>query len=96
MWVDTPNESLCDHYTSSPSIANGVVYINGGDDTGFASNTTAYSATTGALLWGSPSPHGTLEMPPVVANGILYFASPGDSICESICAYSVPAGAKKE
>lgn len=89
-WVDTPNEGLCDHYTSSPSVANGVVYINGGDDAGFASNTTAYNAITGALLWGSPSPHGTLEMPPVVANGILYFASPGDSICESICAYSAP------
>jgi len=90
MWVDTPNQGLCDRYTSSPSIANGVVYINGGDDAGFASNTTAYNAATGALLWGSPSQHGTLEMPPVVANGILYFASPGDSICESICAYSAP------
>ncbi len=90
MWVDTPNEGLCDHYATSPSIANGVVYINGGDNMGTASNTTAYNAATGALLWGSPSQHGTLEMPPVVANGILYFASPGDSICESICAYSVP------
>ncbi len=90
MWVVTPNQGLCDRVTSSPSIANGVVYINGGDDMGTASNTTAYNAATGALLWASPSPHGTLDMPPVVANGILYFASPGDSICESICAYSVP------
>jgi outer membrane protein assembly factor BamB len=96
MWVETPNEGECDHYTSSPSIANGVVYINGGDNAGFDANTTAYNATTGALLWSSPSPHGTLEMPPVVANGILYFASPGDNICESICAYSVLGDVKKE
>ena len=90
MWFDTPNEGLCDYFTSSPSIANGVLYVNGGDDMHFASNTTAYNAATGSLLWGSPSPHGTLNMPPVVVNGILYFASPGDALCESICAYSVP------
>ncbi|MGA2979992.1 MAG: PQQ-binding-like beta-propeller repeat protein [Terriglobales bacterium] len=90
IWVDSPNESLCDQFRSSPSIANGVVYISGGDDADFASNTTAYNAATGALLWGSPSPHGTLYTPPVVVNGILYFASPGDAICESICAYSLP------
>jgi outer membrane protein assembly factor BamB len=94
-WADSSGD--CYPVTSSPSIANGVVYISGGGaSTGFASNTTAYNTATGALLWGSPSPHGTLEMPPVVVNGILYFASPGDSICESICAYSVPAGAKEE
>ena len=92
LWADMPNAvgMSCHPFVSSPSIANGVVYINGGDDMGTASNTTAYNAATGALLWGSPSQHGTLEMPPVVANGILYFAGPGDSICESICAYSVP------
>lgn len=95
LWADSSGD--CYQVTSSPSIANGVVYISGGGaSTGFASNTTAYNAATGALLWGSPSPHGTLYTPPVVANGILYFASPGDSICESICAYSVPAGAKAE
>ena len=94
LWADMPNAvgMSCHPFVSSPSIANGVVYINGGDDMGTASNTTAYNAATGALLWGSPSQHGTLEMPPVVANGILYFASPGDSIC----AYSVPAGVEKE
>jgi outer membrane protein assembly factor BamB len=97
IWSDTPNTGQCGfEVTTSPSLANGVLYINGGDNAGFASNTTAYNAATGDLLWGSPSPHGTLEMPPVIVNGILYFASPGDSICESICAYSVPAGEKKE
>jgi len=95
MWTDTPNgpSGQCIYFTSSPSIANGVVYISGGDDAGAAPNTTAYNAATGALLWASPSGHGTLITPPVVANGTLYFASPGDSICESICAYSLPASA---
>lgn len=97
LWSDTPNNSgPCERFTSSPSIANGVVYISGGDDLGAASNTTAYNAATGALLWGSPSQHGTLYTPPVVVNGVLYFASPGDSICKSICAYSVPAGGRSE
>jgi outer membrane protein assembly factor BamB len=89
IWAESSGD--CYPVSSSPSIANGVVYISGGGaSTGFASNTTAYSAATGALLWGSSSPHGTLYTPPVVVNGILYFASPGDSICQSICAYSVP------
>jgi len=97
LWADTPNNNMCGFaFSTSPSIANGVVYINGGDSAGFAANTTAYNATTGVQLWASPSEHGTLEMPPVVVNGILYFASPGDSICESICAYSAPVGAESE
>jgi outer membrane protein assembly factor BamB len=90
VWADTPNTGQCYPFNSSPSIANGVLYINGGDNAGAASNTTAYNSATGALLWASPSPHSTLQMPPVVVNGVLYFASPGDSICESICAYSLP------
>jgi outer membrane protein assembly factor BamB len=83
--VETPGTGTC--FVSSPSIANGVVYINGGGVNYPGSNTSAYNAATGALLWASPSTHGTLEMPPEVVNGILYFASPGDSICGSICAY---------
>jgi outer membrane protein assembly factor BamB len=95
LWSDTPNTNQCGFgFTTSPTIANGVVYINGGENAGAAPNTTAYNAATGALLWASPSVHGTLEVPPEVANGILYFAGPGDSICSSICAYSVPAGTK--
>jgi outer membrane protein assembly factor BamB len=98
LWSDSSDISgQCDEFRPSPSVANGVVYISGGgSSTGFASNTTAYDAATGALLWASPSEHGTLYTPPVVVNGILYFASPGDSICESICAYSVPASANKQ
>ncbi|MGD0986377.1 MAG: PQQ-binding-like beta-propeller repeat protein [Candidatus Sulfotelmatobacter sp.] len=89
LWADTPNSQPCTGtFNSSPSLANGVLYINGGPD---GPNTSAYNAATGAELWSSPSSHGTLQMPPVVVNGILYIASPGDTICESICAYSVPA-----
>jgi len=76
-------------FKTSPSIANGVLYIDGGYPPADP-NTSAYDAATGALLWSSPSSHGTLFMPPEVVNGILYFASPGDSICSSICAYSLP------
>jgi eukaryotic-like serine/threonine-protein kinase len=88
LWSVTPNTQPCTgKINSSPSIANGVLYVNGGPDN---TNPSAYNATTGAELWSSPSTAGTLQMPPVVVNGILYFASPGDSICQSICAYSVP------
>jgi outer membrane protein assembly factor BamB len=90
VWADTPTDSGYNRFTTSPSIANGVLYISGGNDMGTQPNTSAYNAATGAFLWASPSPHGTLLMPPVVVNGVLYFASPGDSICESICAYSLP------
>jgi outer membrane protein assembly factor BamB len=95
LWTDAPNTNQCGFgFTSAPSVANGVVYISGGDSAGAAPNTTAYDATTGTLLWASPSPHGTLLMPPEVVNGTLYFASPGDDICESICAYSLPTAAR--
>jgi outer membrane protein assembly factor BamB len=70
--------------TSAPSVANGVVYADGG---GNGENTTAYDAANGTLLWSSPDKHGTLFPPPIVANGILYFGSPGGT-CSSICAYS--------
>jgi outer membrane protein assembly factor BamB len=98
LWSDTPNTSPCgpDGFRSSPSIANGVLYINGGSNGSAAPNTIAYNASTGALLWASPSPHGTLQMPPAVVNGVLYFASPGDSVCGSICAYSPASAAQSE
>ncbi len=74
--------------TSAPSVANGVVYVSGGNYQGGEPNTTAYNAENGTLLWASPSNHGSLITPPEVVNGVLYLASPGDSICESICAYA--------
>ncbi|MGC1380238.1 MAG: PQQ-binding-like beta-propeller repeat protein [Candidatus Baltobacteraceae bacterium] len=73
---------------SAPSVANSIVYVNGDGKDGSQANTTAHSATNGHVLWSSPSNHGALSPPPIVANGILYFASPADSICSSICAYS--------
>ncbi|MBV8531314.1 MAG: PQQ-binding-like beta-propeller repeat protein [Candidatus Eremiobacteraeota bacterium] len=85
----TSTASGHDYVRSAPSVANGVVYVIGGGSGGSGPNTSAYNAATGALLWTSPSTIGTLYAPPIVANGILYFASPGDATCSSICAYSL-------
>ena len=52
---------------SSPTVANGVVYIGDQFDGVYALN-----ASTGAKLWSFPNP-GELESTPAVANGIVYF-----------------------
>lgn len=94
LWSNLPSTTGYAGFQGSPSVANGVVYASGGASP--VPNTSAYNAETGALLWSSPSSPGTLITAPEIVNGVLYFASPGDSICESICAYSLPANSRKE
>src|ERR1019366_8440801 len=55
-------------YTSSPTVANGVVYFGSNDGNLYASN-----ASTGALLWKSETYY--YYSSPTVANGVVYFGS---------------------
>jgi glucose dehydrogenase len=56
-------------FTSSPAVANGVVYV-GSDD----HNVYALNANTGAQLW-SYSTGGNVDSSPAVANGVVYVGS---------------------
>lgn len=57
---------------SSPTIANGVLYLN----TGIGKQVVALDAATGALLWNSGSMiHGPVFSAPIVLNGRVYSSS---------------------
>jgi outer membrane protein assembly factor BamB len=60
--------------TSSPAVANGVVYV-GSDDGDFY----AFDAKTGAALW-SAATGGAVESSPAVANGVVYVGSDDASL----------------
>jgi outer membrane protein assembly factor BamB len=65
MWSYTTGGAV----TSSPAVANGVVYIGSGDNKLYALN-----ASTGALLW-SYTTGGAVETRPAIANGVVYVGS---------------------
>ena len=58
---------------SSPSVANGVVYVGGGDDI------YALNAVTGALLW-KYTTAGPVQSSPAVADGVVYVGSEDDNL----------------
>ncbi len=73
---------------SSPSLANGVMYVSGAPG---APAMSAYDWSTGALLW-SNAPYGSSAyLPPVIIDGSLYVANES---CGSICAYILPGGGR--
>jgi outer membrane protein assembly factor BamB len=55
--------------SSSPAVANGVVYVGSGDH-----NVYALNASTGALLWSYTTGDGVYSSP-TVAKGMLYVGS---------------------
>ena len=55
--------------TSSPAVANGVVYVGSEDRSVYALN-----ASTGAKLWSYPT-RGWVRSSPAVANGAVYVGS---------------------
>ena len=55
--------------SSSPTVANGVMYIGSWDN-----NVYALNARTGALLW-KYATGGPVDSAPAVANGVVYFGS---------------------
>ncbi len=60
--------------TSSPAVANGVVYVGSGDN-----NIYALDASTGAKLWQFTT-GSTVESSPAVANGVVYVGSDDGNI----------------
>jgi outer membrane protein assembly factor BamB len=61
-------------YYSSPTVANGVVYVGSMDE-----NLYALNASTGALLWTYPAVS-AVSSSPAVANGVVYFGSEDENL----------------
>jgi eukaryotic-like serine/threonine-protein kinase len=59
-------------WSSSPAVANGVMYAPSLDGNLYALNTS-----TGALLWARPVGGAAVQCPPTVANHVVYVASVG-------------------
>jgi len=70
--------------SSSPIVANGVLYFGGGDDRLYALN-----ASTGGALW-TYTAGGSLVTTPAVTNGVIYF----DSSDGNVYALNASTGAK--
>ena len=71
--------------SSSPAVANGVVYFGSGDG-----NVYALNASTGALLW----MHNTgfqLDSSPVVANGVVFIGGVYSSSSTELTLYALNA-----
>jgi outer membrane protein assembly factor BamB len=72
---------------STASIAGKLLYINGGCCyTGTLPSASAFDAKTGEQLWTGDHSATTLNPPPIVANGVLYYAN---GPCGSICAFGL-------
>ena len=78
---------------STPSVANGVLYADGGAHRDTDPTVYAYSTQTGDVLWRAPTRTWTaLDPPPLVANGTLYLTN---APCGTICAYGLASGTAK-
>jgi outer membrane protein assembly factor BamB len=86
-WNGKARWSLAANAASAPSVANGILYVDGSTHWPAVS---AYNAFTGAPLWSSPGVQGGLFPPPIVADGILYDSN--EENCGNVCAYALPAG----
>ena len=65
-WTATANNSI----SSSPTVANGVVYV-GSDDY----KLYAFNAQTGATLWTAPTGGKVFSSPAIATNGVVYVGS---------------------
>ncbi len=66
--------STQDSSTSTPAVANGVVYIGLGNNSPERGELYAVNANTGASLW-TYRVAGRIDSSPAVANGVVYFGS---------------------
>ena len=71
---------------SSPSIANGVMYVSGAKN---SPGVSAYDASSGALLWKNEQHSSKYQIPPVIIDGMLFAAN---QHCGAICSYKLPDG----
>ena len=58
--------------TTSPVMANGVLYHVGMNDGAVVNSVVARSPTTGSVLWSSPTLSGIHWQSPIVINGVIY------------------------
>ena len=70
IWTPT---SIAQEGSSTPAVANGVLYIGSGSNDG-RGNLYALNAKTGAPMWGYKVA-GRIDSSPAVANGVVYFGS---------------------
>lgn len=82
---DRDFEFNSDSSTSTPAVANGVVYIGLGNNSPERGELYAVNANTGAPLW-SFWAAGQIDSSPAVANGVVYFGSEDTNI------YALDAG----
>ncbi|MGH7756673.1 MAG: PQQ-binding-like beta-propeller repeat protein, partial [Vulcanimicrobiaceae bacterium] len=80
--IDSSNDSNDDLH-SSPTIANGVVYVGDGRD----KKAYAFDAGTGTALWGPTAMPGAVYTAPVVLNGRVYIST---SYGATLTAFGVP------
>ncbi len=71
---NTSSDGSSANTTSSPSVANGVVYVECG------SFVCAFNSATGALLY-APGSSGSQEVSPAVLNGVVYSACGPNNAC---------------
>ncbi len=73
--------------SSSPAIANGVVYVAAGY------GLFALNVATGALLWSYSTEDYASSSSPAVANGVVYFTNTGPQNVGNVCALNTATGA---
>ncbi len=84
LWSQTSNANLYDGGVIS--VANGIVYTDGGGGNNGNYAIDAFNAATGSLIWSSSAiGNGAAEMTPVIVNGTVYAG------CYTVCAFRVTA-----
>jgi outer membrane protein assembly factor BamB len=71
------------------SVANGIVYTNGGGCNNGCSAVTALDEKTGAAIWASPAGNGSSSATAIIADGTVYAG------CYDVCAFALPQNLRR-